>query len=164
VLGEGFTWETQNLARDRETAQRGWTVVRAMLRDSSLGLVVLDELTYVLKNGWLDLPLVLADLGRPPAAAARGDHRPRRAARTVRRGRHGQRAARRQARLSAPACARRKGSICERCAGVPGAVRLPRLPPARARRPSPRLSQRIIIVGRGGACASSRPAPISSIR
>ena len=67
VLGEGFTWETQNLARDRETAQRGWTVVRAMLRDSSLGLVVLDELTYVLKRGWLDLAAVLADLeARPP--------------------------------------------------------------------------------------------------
>lgn len=67
VLGEGFSWETQDLARDAETAQRGWAVVRDMLRDASLGLVVVDELTYVLKRGWLDLETVLADLAvRPP--------------------------------------------------------------------------------------------------
>jgi len=35
VLGEGFTWETQNLARDTETAQRGWAVVKKMLQDPS---------------------------------------------------------------------------------------------------------------------------------
>lgn len=67
VLGEGFTWETQNLARDIETAQRGWEVVRAMLRDPHIGLVVLDELTYPIKYGWLELDTVLADLAaRPP--------------------------------------------------------------------------------------------------
>lgn len=67
VLGEGFTWETQNLARDTETAQRGWAVAREMLRDENLGLVVLDELTYPLKYGWLDMETVLNDLAnRPP--------------------------------------------------------------------------------------------------
>lgn len=67
VLGEGFTWETQNLARDTETAQRGWAIARAMLADAALDLVVLDELTYPLKYGWLDLATVLADLRqRPP--------------------------------------------------------------------------------------------------
>ncbi|MDT8451642.1 MAG: cob(I)yrinic acid a,c-diamide adenosyltransferase [Gammaproteobacteria bacterium] len=67
VLGEGFTWETQNLARDTETAQRGWAVAREMLRDEGLGLVVLDELTYLLKYGWLDIETVLEDLAnRPP--------------------------------------------------------------------------------------------------
>ncbi len=67
VLGEGFTWETQNLARDSETVQRGWAVAREMLRDPSLGLVVLDEITYPLKYGWLDIASVLDDLaGRPP--------------------------------------------------------------------------------------------------
>jgi cob(I)alamin adenosyltransferase len=67
VLGEGFTWETQNLARDTETAQRGWAVAREMLRDSSLGLVVLDELTYPLKYGWLDIAAVLDDLAARPS-------------------------------------------------------------------------------------------------
>lgn len=67
VLGEGFTWETQNLARDTETAQRGWAVVQEMLQNPSLHLVVLDELTYPLKFGWLDLTTVLHDLkNRPP--------------------------------------------------------------------------------------------------
>ncbi len=67
VLGEGFTWETQNLARDTETAQKGWAVVREMLQDPALNLIVLDELTYPLKFGWLDLTTVLTDLeNRPP--------------------------------------------------------------------------------------------------
>jgi len=67
VLGEGFTWETQNLARDTETAQRGWTIVKEMLQDSSRHLIVLDELTYPLKFGWLDIKTVLDDLKKRPA-------------------------------------------------------------------------------------------------
>ncbi len=66
VLGEGFTWETQILARDTETAQRGWAVARDLLHDPGLGLVVLDELTYPLKYGWLDIETVLADLAARP--------------------------------------------------------------------------------------------------
>lgn len=67
VLGEGFTWDTQNLERDTATAQRGWRVVQEMLRDPALDLIVLDELTYPLKFGWLDLGTVLNDLeNRPP--------------------------------------------------------------------------------------------------
>ena len=67
VLGEGFTWDTQNLARDTETAQHGWAIVQEMLRDPSLDLIILDELTYPLKFGWLDLTTVLNDLkNRPP--------------------------------------------------------------------------------------------------
>ena len=67
VLGEGFTWETQNLTEDKKTAQRGWAVAREMLSDPSFGLIVLDELTYPLKYGWLDMDSVLTDLNnRPP--------------------------------------------------------------------------------------------------
>lgn len=67
VLGEGFTWDTQNLARDTETAQRGWAIVQELLRDPTLDLIVLDELTYPLKYGWLDITTVLNDLEhRPP--------------------------------------------------------------------------------------------------
>jgi cob(I)alamin adenosyltransferase len=67
VLGEGFTWDTQNLVRDTETAQHGWRLVRDMLRDPALGLIVIDELTYPLKYGWLDLRVVLDDLAARPA-------------------------------------------------------------------------------------------------
>lgn len=67
VLGEGFTWDTQDLARDTATARQGWEVARGLLADPGLGLVVLDELTYPLKYGWLDSAAVLAALAaRPP--------------------------------------------------------------------------------------------------
>ena len=67
LLGEGFTWSTQDLERDTEAARRGWEQVRGMLQDPTLDLIVLDELTYPLKYGWLDLEAVLADLrARPP--------------------------------------------------------------------------------------------------
>ena len=62
VLGEGFTWDTQDLERDTATAQRGWAIVQEMLRDPSLDLIVLDELTYPLKFGWLDTKPVIHDL------------------------------------------------------------------------------------------------------
>ncbi len=67
VLGEGFTWETQNLERDIETANRGWAKVRELLTDPEINLVVLDELTYPIKYGWLELDTILSDLkSRPP--------------------------------------------------------------------------------------------------
>ena len=67
VLGEGFTWETQNLEQDIAIARRGWEMVCGMLRDESIGIVILDELTYPLKYGWLELDTVLNDIAaRPP--------------------------------------------------------------------------------------------------
>lgn len=67
VLGEGFTWDTQNLERDIATAKQGWEVARRLLRDPGIQLVVLDELTYLLSYGWLDTETVLADLAARPA-------------------------------------------------------------------------------------------------
>ena len=67
VLGEGFTWDTQNLERDTETARRGWSVVQTMLSDPAFDLIILDELTYPIKFGWLDLNTVLNDLKNRPA-------------------------------------------------------------------------------------------------
>ncbi len=67
VLGEGFTWETQNLERDKKTAEKGWDVARNMLQDPSYDLIILDELTYPLRYKWLDMDKVLGDLkARPP--------------------------------------------------------------------------------------------------
>ena len=42
VLGDGFTWDTQNREQDIATAERGWQVAERMLNDSSFELVVLD--------------------------------------------------------------------------------------------------------------------------
>ena len=67
VLGEGFTWNTQDRERDTQTAQAGWAVAQRMLRDPSIQLVILDELTYTMKYGYLDLAQILADIvARPP--------------------------------------------------------------------------------------------------
>lgn len=67
VLGDGFTWDTQNRDADISTAQRGWVVAQGMLTDASLHLVVLDELTYLLKYGYLDEKQVCKDLASRPS-------------------------------------------------------------------------------------------------
>jgi len=67
VLGDGFTWDTQNREADIASAKRGWEVARALLTDATLHLVVLDELTYLLNYGYLDEKQVCADLAARPA-------------------------------------------------------------------------------------------------
>ncbi len=67
VGGEGFTWETQDKERDAKAARAAWDIARGYLADATIGLVVLDEMTYAFKYGWLALDEVLATLGmRPP--------------------------------------------------------------------------------------------------
>ena len=67
VMGDGFTWDTQNRAADMASARAGWEKARAFLRDPAIGLVVLDELNIVLKYAYLDVAEVVADLrARPP--------------------------------------------------------------------------------------------------
>lgn len=67
VTGEGFTWETQNREADIAAAQRGWTIAQGLLNNPDLHLVVLDELTYLLNYGYLDVQQVCADLAARPA-------------------------------------------------------------------------------------------------
>lgn len=67
VGGEGFTWETQDKERDAKAAQAAWQIACAHLRDPQIGLVILDEMTYAFKYGWLELDHVIAQLlNRPP--------------------------------------------------------------------------------------------------
>ncbi|TQV64109.1 MAG: cob(I)yrinic acid a,c-diamide adenosyltransferase [Halothiobacillaceae bacterium] len=66
VLGEGFTWDTQDRSRDIATAERGWAVAERMLSDPAFQLVVLDELTYLLSYGYLDSDRVLDALAHRP--------------------------------------------------------------------------------------------------
>jgi len=66
VMGEGFTWETQDRQRDVEKAQQAWAVASELLRDPQIGLVVLDELNIALKHGYLELEPVLAEIGGRP--------------------------------------------------------------------------------------------------
>ncbi|EKZ99701.1 cob(I)yrinic acid a,c-diamide adenosyltransferase [Cupriavidus metallidurans] len=67
VMGEGYTWETQDRARDVAKAEAAWEVARRMLRDPSFDLILFDELNIALKLHYLDLDTVIADLrARPP--------------------------------------------------------------------------------------------------
>jgi len=67
ACGEGFTWETQNLEKDRALARRTWEEAeKALMPGSDVDLVVLDELNVVLKYGYLTLDEVMpALLARP---------------------------------------------------------------------------------------------------
>ncbi|MGO4303027.1 cob(I)yrinic acid a,c-diamide adenosyltransferase [Cupriavidus sp. RAF12] len=67
VMGEGYTWETQDRARDVAKAQAAWEVARRLLRDPAIGLVLLDELNIALKLHYLDVEQVIADLRARPA-------------------------------------------------------------------------------------------------
>ncbi len=66
VMGEGFTWETQDRQRDMAKAREAWAVAAQLLADPEIGLVVLDELNIALKYGYLDLEPVLADIESRP--------------------------------------------------------------------------------------------------
>jgi len=61
-MGEGFTWETQDLARDIAAAERAWTKARELMDDPSFGLVILDELNIALRYDYLPLDQVIATL------------------------------------------------------------------------------------------------------
>ena len=62
TMGEGFTWETQDRARDIAAAEKAWAVSREMIADPAYDLVVLDELNIVLRYDHLDLGEVLDTL------------------------------------------------------------------------------------------------------
>jgi cob(I)alamin adenosyltransferase len=68
TMGEGFTWETQDRARDIAAADRAWTKARELIADPSFGLVILDEINIALRYGYLNLAEVVAALvDRRPA-------------------------------------------------------------------------------------------------
>lgn len=59
TMGEGFTWETQDKARDIAAAEAAWAVSKEMIADPSYDLVILDELNIVLRYDYLDIEDVL---------------------------------------------------------------------------------------------------------
>jgi cob(I)alamin adenosyltransferase len=60
TMGEGFTWETQDIKRDIAAAERAWAKALELMADPSFGLVVLDELNIALRYEYLDLDAVVA--------------------------------------------------------------------------------------------------------
>lgn len=62
TMGEGFTWETQDLKRDVAAAERAWEKALELMADETIALVVLDELNIALRYEYLDLDKVVAEL------------------------------------------------------------------------------------------------------
>jgi cob(I)alamin adenosyltransferase len=66
-MGEGFTWETQDRARDVAAAERAWGKALEFLANSDIALVVLDEINIALRYDYLSLEAVLDGLAGRPA-------------------------------------------------------------------------------------------------
>ncbi|HUC72493.1 MAG TPA: cob(I)yrinic acid a,c-diamide adenosyltransferase [Stellaceae bacterium] len=66
AMGEGFTWDTQDRARDIAAARRAWEAAKGMMADPSYRLVLLDELNIVLRYDYLPVEEVVAALTAKP--------------------------------------------------------------------------------------------------
>jgi cob(I)alamin adenosyltransferase len=66
-LGDGFTWLSEDIAKDRALAAQGWTRCRDALASGAFDVLIFDELTYPLSYGWLDPAAVMADIVARPA-------------------------------------------------------------------------------------------------
>ncbi|MFT4012149.1 MAG: cob(I)yrinic acid a,c-diamide adenosyltransferase [Paracoccus sp. (in: a-proteobacteria)] len=68
AMGEGFTWETQDKARDIAAARAGWDKARELIRDPEIRMVLLDEINIALRYDYLDVAEVVAFLRaeKPP--------------------------------------------------------------------------------------------------
>ena len=68
AMGEGFTWETQDRARDIQAANAAWARAKEMIEDPQFFLVLLDEINIVLRNDYIDINEVVGYLQNKPKA------------------------------------------------------------------------------------------------
>jgi len=62
AMGEGFTWDTQDRARDVEICELAWAQAQSFLQDDSIDLVVLDELNVALSYQYLNFDVIRHDI------------------------------------------------------------------------------------------------------
>ena len=91
AMGEGFTWDTQDRARDIAAARAAWDTAKAMIADPSFRLVLLDELNIVLRYDYSAARRSRGGADDETARPARHRHRPQRQARADRCRRSGDR-------------------------------------------------------------------------
>jgi cob(I)alamin adenosyltransferase len=60
AIGEGFTWDSEDLSRDEAVAREAWRQAASLLASGTHRLVVLDEITYPMNWGWFDTDEVVA--------------------------------------------------------------------------------------------------------
>ncbi len=66
VVGDGFTWDTQDRSQDIASAEAGWEICQQLLQDKTLDLILLDEINIVLKMRYLETEIILADIRNRP--------------------------------------------------------------------------------------------------
>lgn len=66
VMGTGFTWETQSKETDIAAAKVAWEKSKAMLSDPTIDMVLLDEMTYMVKYGYIELDEIIETLNNRP--------------------------------------------------------------------------------------------------
>jgi len=66
AMGEGFTWETQDRARDIQAANAAWARAKEMIEDPQFFLVLLDEINIVLRNDYIDINEVVGYMKNKP--------------------------------------------------------------------------------------------------
>ena len=65
-MGEGFTWLSKDIEKDKATAREAWKLAREKICSGEYDLVVLDELTYPLTYGWLPIEEIIGVLRERP--------------------------------------------------------------------------------------------------
>ena len=65
-MGTGFTWETQSTETDIAAAQVAWQKSKEMLSDETIDIVLLDEMTYMVKYGYIELDEIINVLNNRP--------------------------------------------------------------------------------------------------
>ncbi|MBN2401265.1 MAG: cob(I)yrinic acid a,c-diamide adenosyltransferase [Spirochaetes bacterium] len=55
VVGHGFTWKTDNIEEDKKAARDGWELAKSVISEAKHHLIILDELTYALNYGMIDI-------------------------------------------------------------------------------------------------------------
>jgi cob(I)alamin adenosyltransferase len=68
TMGDGFSWEADDLGRSAEVARSAWAVAKEAILSGRFGLVVLDEVTYPVNWGWIDGDDVARTISGRPAA------------------------------------------------------------------------------------------------
>ncbi|WP_241548276.1 cob(I)yrinic acid a,c-diamide adenosyltransferase [Leptospira yasudae] len=66
VMGLGFTWDSDDLDKDKAAAEEAWSVSAGMIQEGNHNIIILDEITYAFHYGWLPVEKVLEVLKERP--------------------------------------------------------------------------------------------------
>ncbi|NRA66289.1 MAG: cob(I)yrinic acid a,c-diamide adenosyltransferase [Pseudobacteriovorax sp.] len=68
VMGKGFTWESKDLNKDKAAAQKAWEKAKTQIQSEDYQIVILDEITYAINYGFINIDDVVSQLKQRPAA------------------------------------------------------------------------------------------------